>query len=55
MKGIVNKLTTWAMRTFFTMHYVHTYKGEKLEYEVVRETVAEKIAVQLRPIEFVEA
>ena len=46
MKGILDKITNWAMKTFFTTHCRHTYKGEKLEYEVVSEIVTDRATIE---------
>lgn len=46
MKAILDKVTNWAKRTFFTVHYVHTYKDEKLEYQIVSEVVTDKVVIE---------
>lgn len=46
MKAILDKVTNWAIRTFFTVHYVHTYKDEKLEYQIVSEVVTDKVVIE---------
>ena len=45
MKGILDKFTNWVMRTFCTVHYVHHYNGEKLEYQVVSEVVKDRATI----------
>lgn len=54
MKRMISKFMDWVTQTFFDAHYVHSYKGEKLEYhvvskleyEVVSEVVTDKAVIE---------
>jgi len=45
MRKIFDRITNWVMCTFCTVHCVHSYKEDRLEYQVVSEVVTDRAII----------